>query len=76
MSGGNDTVTLETGTKIINGDIDGDLGTDTLNLYGSGAVTWNIYSFEKLTKDWSGRWTLETDLDLLGSGATQILFST
>jgi len=75
MGGGDDIVELQTGTRIINGDIDGRGNTgigDTLILNGSGAVIWGIYWFENLEKKGSGRWTLETDLDLGVSGNTDI----
>jgi uncharacterized protein with beta-barrel porin domain len=73
MGGGDDTVQLETGSQIINGNIDGDVGTDALKLHGSGVVDWNNYNFEELYKDWSGLWELETDLSLGGTSKSQIL---
>jgi len=73
MSDGDDTVELQTGTRIIGGDIDAGPGSDTLNLHGSGEVTWINWNFEELYKDWSGLWELQTDLSLGGVSSSQIL---
>jgi uncharacterized protein with beta-barrel porin domain len=72
--GGDDVLTMWTGSQFINGNFDGEADIDTLNLDGDGfgSVTWDVSSFEALNKDGSGRWTLETDLDLGPSGITVV----
>jgi hypothetical protein len=58
LSGGDDTMTLYTGSAIT-GTIKGGAGTDSLTLDGSGTIGINqITGFEALTKRGSGTWTL------------------
>jgi uncharacterized protein with beta-barrel porin domain len=66
MGGGNDTLNLGTGSNII-GQIDGGVGTDTINLAGVGSLT-NTVNFELLNVQ-SGSWTL-TGTQTFASGTT------
>jgi fibronectin-binding autotransporter adhesin len=59
FAGGNDNLTLETGS-VITGSFNGGGGTNTLGLGGAGddSLAGDIRNFQTLTKTGSGRWTL------------------
>jgi hypothetical protein len=64
MGGGNDTVTLNTGSSIT-GTIDGGIGSDTLTFLGNGNINISqLMNFETITKEGTGVWTLA------GTGST------
>ena len=74
FAGGDDTMTLYTGSTIT-GSINGGTGTNTMVLAGTGSdsLTGAINNFSVLTKTDSGIWTLTGDIANVGASAnTQI----
>jgi hypothetical protein len=60
LAGGNDLLTLQTGTSLT-GPLDGGAGTDDLTLFGSGVLNVHARGFEELIKLGDGTWALAGD---------------
>jgi uncharacterized protein with beta-barrel porin domain len=65
--GGSATIHLQTGTRILSGDVYGDLGSNHLILEGSGTVDFAITrDWADVTKTGAGTWTFARDFGALG----------
>ena len=67
LAGGNDSLTLETGSILSSSAVDGGDGTDGITLDGAGTFGGGFTNFESLTKQGSGIWSLGGTSDVVST---------